>query len=195
MSKHHLIFTIPLILFSLAGCSSRRGTAPSTLSDTTRLHPRLKSLAWLSGNWISTTGERTLLESWGRMTDSSFGGHVRMIHEGDTSWIEHLALLIRHDTVYLMATVMRQNNRKPVYFRFTGESRGEFSFENPDHDFPQRIFYAHPSANEMYARIEGVIDGSPEKEEFHYTKDPNAAVTTFREMISRDPAQLKTTRR
>ena len=43
-------------------------------------------------------------------------------------------------------------------------------FENPEHDFPQRIVYWREGDRVLHARIEGVIKGKERKDEWHWQK-------------------------
>jgi hypothetical protein len=48
-------------------------------------------------------------------------------------------------------------------------SADEVVFENPDHDFPQRVAYQRPSADRLVGRIEGAINGQQRRIEFPMT--------------------------
>ncbi len=47
----------------------------------------------------------------------------------------------------------------------------EVVFENPDHDFPQRIIYRIDEEGRLIARIEGRIGGSLRFKEWTYERD------------------------
>ena len=76
------------------------------------------------------------------------------------------------------------NGRAPVSTQHTGPSEGtdevggwaprfegriRTSFENKAHDFPQRVIYRRCGA-QLCARIEGVIGGKPQGEEWRYSR-------------------------
>ncbi len=46
----------------------------------------------------------------------------------------------------------------------------DLSPKNPAHDFPQRIIYSLKSPTQLYARIEGTINGEFKKQEFNMEK-------------------------
>ena len=48
--------------------------------------------------------------------------------------------------------------------------RGKAVFENPAHDFPQRILYWLDGAGALHARIEGPQDGKAVGEEWVWTR-------------------------
>lgn len=43
-------------------------------------------------------------------------------------------------------------------------------FENPNHDFPQRIIYRLVTVDSLVARIEGRIDGKERSSDFPYRR-------------------------
>jgi Domain of unknown function (DUF6265) len=46
----------------------------------------------------------------------------------------------------------------------------EVAFENPAHDFPQRIVYRFEAPATLRAHIEGTIDGKTRREDFHFVR-------------------------
>jgi hypothetical protein len=46
-----------------------------------------------------------------------------------------------------------------AHHRSLGSTQWEAVFENPDHDFPNRIIYRTPDADSLFARIEGKRNG------------------------------------
>lgn len=42
--------------------------------------------------------------------------------------------------------------------------------EHLEHDFPQRVIYRKAGRNNLFARIEGKINGRDEGEDFRYTR-------------------------
>mgnify|MGYP000234336768 CR=1 FL=1 len=59
----------------------------------------------------------------------------------------------------------------PVAFRMVRLTEGEVVFENPAHDFPQRILYRQVAGG-LAARIEGRENGKDRAEEFPYRRVP-----------------------
>ncbi|HEY5444811.1 MAG TPA: DUF6265 family protein, partial [Pyrinomonadaceae bacterium] len=53
----------------------------------------------------------------------------------------------------------------PVPFRMTAYDNDKFVFENPSHDFPQRIIYQRQNLM-LLAAIEGLQKGKPVREEY-----------------------------
>jgi hypothetical protein len=59
---------------------------------------------------------------------------------------------------------------KPTVFRMITGSDGEVVFENPEHDFPQRIIYRRESADALFARIEGQEKGVNKAMDFRFKR-------------------------
>jgi hypothetical protein len=47
----------------------------------------------------------------------------------------------------------------------------QWTFENPEHDFPQRIIYRLETGDALYARVEGTENGKFNKEEFYLKRN------------------------
>jgi hypothetical protein len=62
------------------------------------------------------------------------------------------------------------NGRAPATpFAMTSHAEQRAVFENPEHDFPQRIVYER-DGDMMAARIEGPIDGRTESMEWRFRR-------------------------
>lgn len=55
---------------------------------------------------------------------------------------------------------------KIVAFKLVRNGPREAVFENPEHDFPQRIIYRLESDGALFARIEGVVSGKEKGRNF-----------------------------
>jgi hypothetical protein len=81
----------------------------------------------------------------------------RMVRDGKTGSYEYLRI-VEHDGGLNYVAKPSQNKDETI-FRLSRTGKGEVIFENPDHDFPQRIIYRQPDANTLNARIEGMRNG------------------------------------
>ena len=61
--------------------------------------------------------------------------------EKDTTVLEAIELYHQDDHFWYVPVVPDQNNSLPVLFILISSEDNHFVFENPDHDFPQRIIY------------------------------------------------------
>ena len=53
-------------------------------------------------------------------------------------------------------------------FKLTTQTESEAIFENPTHDFPQRIIYRKSADGGMTARIDGVVNGKERHQDFPF---------------------------
>lgn len=58
------------------------------------------------------------------------------------------------------------SGQKETSFKLTKSDGKEVVFENPEHDFPQRIIYRFENDNSLFARIEGTIKGKQRSVDF-----------------------------
>lgn len=131
---------------------------------------KVKPFEWLSGTWeMNRSAGGNRLEIWTPHTDVSLAGKGLRISEGDTTMLETIDLVYRDKEYYYIARVPDQNNGNPIEFKLVKTEGTTYTFENPNHDFPQRIVYKlkteaeqtendHP-ADSLLVRVEG-LDGN-----------------------------------
>lgn len=118
--------------------------------------PTVESLAWISGCWERSGGSRQTVEQWMKPAGGTMLGMSRTVANGRTVEYEHLLLHQVGDTIYYVATPSRQQQAS---FKLIRSSAQEAVFENPEHDFPQRIIYRLQTDGSLVARIEGKSKG------------------------------------
>lgn len=131
---------------------------------------KIKVADWLIGNWENKSPEGVLTENWQKLNDSTFSASSYFIKEKDTIHFESIVLTQKDETLTYIATVKGQNNDKPVSFSATAESDKQLVFENPKHDYPQKITYTKGANNTLTAEISGNLNGKPSSEKFVMTK-------------------------
>lgn len=118
--------------------------------------PSVQDLAWLSGCWESVGGEPGSGEFWTRPAGGTLLGVGRTVKSGKT--IAHELMQIRETApgrIVFIAVPSGQSEATFPLVRLTGQ---EVVFENPEHDFPQRVIYRR--ANDLLTgRVEGVENG------------------------------------
>ena len=125
----------------------------------------LTSLEWMLGQWKSQTGEEIIVEYWHKTADTLFHGETWFIDAGDTIASEQLKIVARgNDIIYVAAP----SGQPVTEFKLAQLKNNEALFENPGHDFPQKIVYKRISSDSLYARIEGVIDGREQSMDFNW---------------------------
>jgi hypothetical protein len=123
-------------------------------------------LAFLTGCWRFERNGRIVEEHWLAPAGGSLFGVSRTVAGGKTVDFEFLQLRDLPDGLTYIAKPSRQPEAR---FKMTTKTVDEIVFENPQHDFPQRIRYRR-SGESLHARIEGTVDGKPRAIDFPYVK-------------------------
>lgn len=131
---------------------------------------RFKQLESLQGTWSMQTKRGIIYESWIKSSDTSFAGKSFRVVNTDTLLLEEVRLVKRGNDILYIPTVRDQNNQQPVIFKLLPVENETFTFDNPLHDFPQRVIYELPKNGALHARIEGMDKGSYRKSDFHYKR-------------------------
>lgn len=114
---------------------------------------KFSSFSWLQGKWerTDTREGQYAFEEW-NISDSGLSGRGVTIQNGDTVFIELLAIGVEKNEFFYRATV--PNNPEPTTFKITDYSEDGFTCENPNHDFPKMIDYKR-TPDGMVATISG----------------------------------------
>lgn len=115
----------------------------------------LEELSWLVGEWQRPTRSGLAIERWKR-TEAGLVGEGAALRDGEERHTEALLLVAMGAEVFYIAKP--PENSYPVAFRLVARAGGAFEFENPTHDFPQRIIYRRTADDAMTASIEGPGD-------------------------------------
>jgi hypothetical protein len=160
-----------LLLFAL-GCAPRpapataappcpeadAATTTPTVSTTIDPDDPLASLAWLAGTWVSDDPEGpSTVEHWLAPAGGSMLGVGRTVHDGRTVAFELLRIEAAPEGVAYLASP--QGKDPPTRFTAADSGQGFIAFENPEHDFPQRIEYRR-EGDRLKMRISGVVGGA-----------------------------------
>ncbi|MDZ4774551.1 MAG: DUF6265 family protein [Planctomycetota bacterium] len=122
----------------------------------------IASLAWLAGNWTGTRGTASLEERWSPPGGGAMLATARTIAKEKMVLFEFLRVVERDGGLVYVA---QPNGKPPVEFVLTLAAEGRFVFENPHHDFPQRIVYERSGESGMLAQI-GYMRGGTQRFEF-----------------------------
>lgn len=120
--------------------------APASVAD----------LGWMSGRWETASSERWTEESWSSPRAGMLIGYSRSGRGETVREFEFLRIQAGADGA--LAYIAQPGGRAPVAFRLVSASGTEAVFENPQHDFPQRIRYVR-AGDRLTATI-SAIDGS-----------------------------------
>ena len=91
---------------------------------------------------------------------------------GNSVLLETVNLEYKKGIANYVVTAADQNDNLPVSFKLIKNQGNKLVFENPKHDFPQRIIYKLISKNKINAWIEGKIKGKFRKREFEMERMP-----------------------
>ena len=112
-------------------------------------------------------GPMVIEEEWGKPAADGMMGFSRNLKSGKTVFSEFMRIE-KQGTV--LTYTPRIGTKFPlVSFKMTKLTDSEVIFENPTHDFPQRILY-RKVAGGLAARIDGKQNGKERAEEFPYTR-------------------------
>lgn len=125
----------------------------------------------MSGTWVHKAEAReTVSESW-------LGpGNGLMVAANLTTWPngrKSFEFLRIADTTDGFSYYASPGGKVPVEFRLKESGNRRVVFENPAHDFPQRILYWR-DGERLVARIEGTIKGKARSEEWRFSAAPPA---------------------
>ena len=118
----------------------------------------LDGLRWLAGCWELRTTSRVTLEMWMPPAGDLMLGASRTVSGGAVREFEQLRL--RAEGGKLVYTTM-PSGQKEASFTSVQVTDSSVTFENPAHDFPQRIIYRRRGADGLTARIEGPGPSGP----------------------------------
>ena len=142
-------------------------------SSYAQINDCLKKFSWLSGTWKMEDKESVLVEEWTAGGSGSIKCRSYEVKGNDTTLIERATIsCIAGKQVFTYYPVINSpgENIMPVTFALISEDNNTFVFENPEHDFPQRVVYQNVNADECHAWIEGKDKGKENKIDFFYKR-------------------------
>jgi hypothetical protein len=152
MIKNSLFFFV--LLFVTASCN--------------RPEADITSFSWLEGKWVGIYDTVPVFEQWKPREGNIMIGRGGVLSGKDTVFSEKINIEQRGHDLYYIAIV--GHNREAAEFKFTGYKNDTTVFENPQHDFPQRVLYYNNQDGTIYACVDGKYKGKYVKEEFNYKK-------------------------
>lgn len=138
MRTHKLL----IALGALAACgASVRGADPVATPD----------FGWIAGHWCLEAGGELIEEYWLPGAGDLMLGLSRTVKAGKTASFEYLRIQSKDGVTNYLA---QPQGAPPTAFRLAGAGTGWVRFENPQHDFPQRVEYRR-TATGLRAEIAG----------------------------------------
>lgn len=134
-----------------------------TQKDFERLKP-------ITGTWLTQRKNGNIYEYWARKSKTEFSGMSYTLAGTDTVPLEKVSLYLKSDEIVYAPVAFGQNDEKEVLFKLTAIEGNRFVFENPAHDFPQRIVYDFRSVDSLYAYIEGTVKSQRKRVDYPYRR-------------------------
>lgn len=144
------------LMFSLVGCSSDKQL-------------NFRGFEKMLGKWKAVDGQNVFYETWSqektRMTGTGF-----MLQGKDTAFGEKLIVEFVNEKLVYIADVKKQN---PAMFTCNAQTETGWIFDNPDHDFPNKISYYLISPQKLTVILEGIEEGKPIVQKLSFVKVAN----------------------
>jgi len=164
--KNLALFIVMLTLFS---CSEKKKDAIETAEPKNAITAGLEEANWLLGKWEHTSDQGTMTEIWKQDSDTAYTAKSFVIKNKDTLFSESVRLVRRDENLVYIVKTNDGKESKPVEFALTSLQDNMLTFENPKHDFPDKIVYEN-FGDSLKAVISGHKVGVEAKEEFPMKK-------------------------
>jgi hypothetical protein len=128
----------------------------------------INDLAWLKGCWSLNRNGRETTEHWLKPAGGTMLGISRTVADGKT--VEFEFTQIRQEPNGDIFFIAKPSSQPEATFKMTKSSAHEVIFENPQHDFPQRVIYRLQCDGSLLGRIEGVSKGKEKAVDFPMTR-------------------------
>jgi hypothetical protein len=128
---------------------------------------RVDRVGWLQGCWRSSGGPATVEEQWMAPRGGSMLGMGRTVRGAKTTDYE---LVLITEMNGRLAYKAHPAGQPSATFLSTTASDATVVFENPAHDFPQRVGYRRDGADTLQAWIEGQASGKSRRIDFSYQR-------------------------
>ncbi|MDA3952820.1 MAG: DUF6265 family protein [Bacteroidales bacterium] len=159
-----LIFTMT----SIMSCNNSTNSKTDDIKSIT--YAKIENASWLIGQWQNNTTKGNLQEIWEKKNDSTLNGISFFIVGKDTISSETISLEERSNELFYIPIVKNQNDGQAIKFRLTSLTTNQLVFENPNHDFPQKITYNQISNDSLIAVISGIKNGTENSQNFPMTR-------------------------
>jgi hypothetical protein len=124
-------------------------------------------VGWLQGCWRSSQGASIVEEQWMAPGGGSMIGMSRTVLGRETTAHEFVLITEQDGRLAYRA---HPSGQAPATFLSTEATEARVVFENPQHDFPQRVGYRREGTDLVHAWIEGTSGGRTRRVEFPYRR-------------------------
>lgn len=159
--KRNILTSLSLAALLVSACGGKETSSPEKKQEKSRL----EKAAWLLGSWKNNSDQGTMTETWIKDHADSYSAKTYFVIGQDTVFRELSKLEETGSNLQCVISIEGENDEKPVTFKMTKQSEQNLVFENPKHDFPQKITY-QCKEDSIIAEISGMQDGKFVKERF-----------------------------
>jgi hypothetical protein len=161
------IAALTLLLLATGGITVAVSAPPSPRQSTP-----LNGLGFMTGCWRGqfgggAAGPGTIEEYYSTPTSNMIIGVTRFMRGGRTVDFEFTRIMASDSDVTLMP---QPRGRPPTSFRMTASDSSSALWENPQHDFPQKISYRRIAGDSIIAAIEGPGQNGTQRMEWRMGK-------------------------
>lgn len=125
--------------------------------------PTIADFGWLAGCWEGGGEGREYLEQWMRPAGGATFGMSRTVADGKTVAHEFMQIREQRGEIHFIA---KPSGQEEASFKLVRHGPQEATFENPEHDFPQRVIYRPAPDGRLAAAIEGLSNGQLKRIDF-----------------------------
>ena len=129
----------------------------------------IDQLGWMSGCWASDGAEAGSGEQWMRPAGGQMLGMSRFVRGGKTIAFEFIRIF--ENETGSLTFFAAPSGQASHSFALANLSANEVVFEDPQHDFPQRILYRLVEPGRLLGRIEGMSKGEQRTVDFPMTRE------------------------
>lgn len=158
--KRNILTSLPLITLLISACGGKEA-APEKEQEKSRL----EKAAWLLGSWENNSEEGKMSETWVEDHENAYSAKTYFSIGKDTVFRELSRLEETGSNLQCVISIEGENDEKPVTFKMTKQSEQNLVFENPKHNFPNKITYQH-KGDSVIAEISGMQKGKFAKQRF-----------------------------
>jgi hypothetical protein len=127
----------------------------------------LEALSWLAGHWASESAAGRSEELWTDADGGMLVGVHRDVYASGSTAFEFLRITVQDGRVVYLAS---PGGRPVTPFALVESGERSATFENSEHDFPQRIIYRLDPDGTLNARVEGLVDGETRSSEWRWKR-------------------------
>lgn len=133
-------------------------------------YDELQKTKMLLGKWQTVMEDGNLQEIWTTKNDSTFLGQSYFISNNDTIHNETIDLVENAGKLLYISSVKGENQNLPTTFNFIEGEDNQLQFENPKHDYPNKIIYKFQDSINLDISIFGNQLGKKTSENFKMFK-------------------------